>query len=140
LLLLRDRWTDDKQPFLDIVQQDKVTLTCYCGPGEFCHRYIAVDVLEKVAERQHIPFERGGEIDPYTGRAWLAPDDPRREELQLGVAPVVSPDGQTDLGWAAMGVLANPRNLNVAIELGHFRENVSAEQYLDGLEQNLKTQ
>src|SRR5258705_12647969 len=50
LSLLRDRYTEDKQPFLNILDQRRVTLACYCGPGEFCHRHIAVNVLEKIAD------------------------------------------------------------------------------------------
>src|SRR5258707_8126553 len=34
--LLRDRYTRDKQPFLDLLQGEQVTLTCYCSPGNFC--------------------------------------------------------------------------------------------------------
>jgi hypothetical protein len=61
LELLRQRFKADRQPFLDILAQECVTLTCYCD-GPFCHRFLAVDVLEKIARYHALPFERGGEI------------------------------------------------------------------------------
>ena len=62
LIMLRQRYAADKQPFLDILAHERVTLKCYCRAGKFCHRHIAVDVLEKIAAAHGLPFERGGEI------------------------------------------------------------------------------
>lgn len=38
--LLRERYARNKQPFLDLLSGEQVTLTCYCAPGVFCHRHI----------------------------------------------------------------------------------------------------
>jgi hypothetical protein len=137
LKVLRARYAENKQPFLDILAQPQATITCYCALGTFCHRHIAADVLEKIAEKHGLPFQRGGEVDPHTGRVWLAPGDPNRRDVQFGVLPIVSPDENIHLGYAAVGRVSNPKNINVAIELAHFRSQVNAEQYLDDLEGTL---
>jgi protein gp37 len=61
IALLRRRYRDDPTPFLSILERERVVLTCYCAVGEFCHRHLAVDVLEKIAISRRIGFERGGE-------------------------------------------------------------------------------
>jgi hypothetical protein len=61
LELLRQRFRRNKQEFLEILQHDQVTLLCYCRPGDFCHRHLAVDVLEKISARHGITCECGGE-------------------------------------------------------------------------------
>jgi hypothetical protein len=137
LKILRTRYAENKQPFLDILAQPQATITCYCAPGTFCHRHIAADVLGKIAEKHGLPFQQGGEVDPHTGRVWLAPNDPNRRDVQFGVLPVFSPDKDIQLGYAAVGRVSNPKNINVAIELAHFRSHASAEQYLGNLESTL---
>lgn len=62
LAILRERYSRDKAAFLEILALEEVTLTCYCRAGKFCHRHIAVNVLEKIAAHHGIPFERGGEL------------------------------------------------------------------------------
>jgi hypothetical protein len=125
--------------FLDLLSGEQVTLTCYCAPGLFCHRHIAVDVLEKIATVNAIPFERGGELDPRTGRQWLAPDDPARQQVQVGVVPVMSPNGKAPVGFATSALMtqANQRRL---MELAHFTpsEQAQAEKYADELLMRLK--
>src|SRR5262249_27267800 len=66
-------------------------------------------------------------------RQWIATDDPNRRDLQFGVVSVFSPQGTPQLGYAAVGRIFNPKNINVIIELGHFRNYDSAEKYLDDL-------
>ncbi|MEP7287908.1 MAG: hypothetical protein ABI947_19325 [Chloroflexota bacterium] len=132
--LLRDRYARDKQPFLDLLQGEQVTLTCYCSPSTFCHRHIAVDVLEKVAAVHAMPFERGGEIDPHTGKLWLAPDNPARQQVQVGVVPVISPNGKTPVGFATAALVTQAQQRRL-MEIGHFApdEQTQAEKYADHL-------
>src|SRR4051812_20027282 len=51
LQLLRTRFSENSQPFLDILKRQRATITCYCAPGKFCHRHLAVNVLGKIAEK-----------------------------------------------------------------------------------------
>jgi hypothetical protein len=62
LNLLRERFKRSKEAFLEILAQEECTLACYCRSGAFCHRHLAVNVLEKIAAHYGIPFERGGEV------------------------------------------------------------------------------
>jgi hypothetical protein len=62
--LLRYRYRHDRSGFICILtpeNADAMTLACYCKPHTFCHRYLAVEVLEKIARAHGIPFEYGGE-------------------------------------------------------------------------------
>jgi hypothetical protein len=63
LALLRWRYSASPQMFLDIFNRPRVVLTCYCADGAFCHRHLAVEVLEKIAFYHGIPFTRGGELN-----------------------------------------------------------------------------
>jgi hypothetical protein len=63
LELLRQRFRRNKQEFLEILEYDQVTLLCYCRPGDFCHRHLAVDVLVKIAKHLGIECDMGGECD-----------------------------------------------------------------------------
>jgi uncharacterized protein YeaO (DUF488 family) len=60
--LLRKRYRTNPQPFLDILAQEQRVLVCYCQSDTFCHRHVAVDILEKIALAHHVPFVRGGEL------------------------------------------------------------------------------
>ena len=62
LAMLRQRYAADRQPFLDILAHEQVTLLCYCRAGKFCHRHLAADVLIKIATAFDLPFEYRGEI------------------------------------------------------------------------------
>lgn len=64
LTLLRGRYAQHKQVFLNILKRDEVVLTCYCAEGDFCHRLIAVDVLKKIARSEGILVHDCGEIQP----------------------------------------------------------------------------
>ncbi len=63
--LLRARYQTNKQPFLDILAQETVVLLCYCRADTFCHRHLTVDILEKIAQANGIPFIRGGELPTH---------------------------------------------------------------------------
>ena len=60
--LLRTRYRADPQPFFDLIHRERLTVLCFCSVGVFCHRYLAVDILEKIAYAAGLPFARGGEL------------------------------------------------------------------------------
>jgi len=61
--LLRERYTTDKAAFLDILRRNRVVLCCYCSTkSDFCHRHLAVDILEAIAKAEGITVIRGGEL------------------------------------------------------------------------------
>ena len=63
LNLMRVRWSQDPQWFIDFCQRyDKVALACYCGAGQFCHRLILVDILRNICIKYNIPFLYSGEL------------------------------------------------------------------------------
>jgi len=61
--LLRSRFSADRQPFLDLVHRERLVLLCFCGAGAFCHRHLAVDILEKIATANGLTVVRGGELE-----------------------------------------------------------------------------
>jgi hypothetical protein len=61
--LLRSRFRADKQPFLDLLQRERLVLLCFCPAGAFCHRHLAVDILEKIATANRLTVTRGGELE-----------------------------------------------------------------------------
>lgn len=90
LQLLRERFRQDRAGFLAILtpaNADALHIGCYCAPHTFCHRYLAVEVLDKIAQAHNIPFTYAGEwITCRCGRSF--PPDPRRiEEARLGSDP-----------------------------------------------------
>ena len=60
--LIRARYRTDTQPFMDILAQKRTVLLCFCRADSFCHRHLAVDILDKIALRNGIVLVRGGEI------------------------------------------------------------------------------
>lgn len=60
--LLRSRYRANEQAFIELIQRPQLILLCYCRSGVFCHRHIALDVLEKIAHAKGLPFTRGGEL------------------------------------------------------------------------------
>jgi hypothetical protein len=61
--LLRSRFRADRQPFLDLVQRGRLVLLCFCPAGTFCHRHLALDILEKIATANGVTVIRGGELE-----------------------------------------------------------------------------
>src|SRR5260221_1877531 len=59
--LLRARFRANSAAFLEILEREEIALACYCRQGVFCHRHLAVDILEKIAQSRGLPFVRGGE-------------------------------------------------------------------------------
>jgi uncharacterized protein YeaO (DUF488 family) len=60
--LVRARYQTAAAPFLELLERERLTLCCYCAAGRFCHRHLAVDILEKIAVAQGLSFVRGGEL------------------------------------------------------------------------------
>lgn len=64
--LLRKRYRENPDGFIELLRRDRVVLCCYCRADAFCHRHLAVDILEKIAQAKGIPFIRGGELSIVT--------------------------------------------------------------------------
>lgn len=62
IVLLHESYLARRKEWLDLIKKDSIAIACYCSPGKFCHRHILADVLEKICQRQGIPFENKGEI------------------------------------------------------------------------------
>lgn len=43
--LIKTRLAEDAGPLYHLAGLAQVTLTCFCGVGEFCHRYLLADIL-----------------------------------------------------------------------------------------------
>ncbi len=72
--LLRERFRANKRAFLRLLEAERLVICCKCKPNTFCLRHIAVDILEKIAHRYSVHFERGGEVEPT--RNLLSPGEP----------------------------------------------------------------
>lgn len=59
---MRGSWHTNTELWLDFINKDEVTIACYCTSGEFCHRLLLRDLLEKVCASQGIEFEYCGEL------------------------------------------------------------------------------
>lgn len=139
IALLRQRYIQDKQPFLDILAGPQATITCFCGVGKFCHRHIAVDVLEKIARHHNIPFERGGEIDPRTGHTLAQVDNAEYQSISFNTLPIIATNGETPLGYAATAVIRQ-QDSRAMLEVAHFPKHSKdrADEYIGQLQANLK--
>jgi hypothetical protein len=64
--LMRQRYADNPAAFLEALGSDELIVCCYCrdthGTTKLCHRYILVEILEKVAAHHGIGFETIGEV------------------------------------------------------------------------------
>jgi len=38
--LIRSRYRRDERPFLALLEQERMVLTCYCAVHSFCHRHL----------------------------------------------------------------------------------------------------
>jgi uncharacterized protein YeaO (DUF488 family) len=52
--LLRDRYAKNKQVFIDLVHRESVVFCCYCSEPNHCHRRLAMDILNKIAQAHGI--------------------------------------------------------------------------------------
>lgn len=60
--LMRESYRTDPMQWASILDTAEIALACYCKAGDFCHRHLLVDMIEKQALAKGIPFFRGGEI------------------------------------------------------------------------------
>lgn len=65
--LVRWRYAAYKQQFISLLDTGRMVLTCFCAPGEFCHRHLALDVLTKIGRRHGVEVIEEGEILSGTG-------------------------------------------------------------------------
>jgi hypothetical protein len=65
--LMRQRYQANPSAFLEVLSSDELILCCYCTDThttmKHCHRYLLVEILEKIAARYGIGFEALGEVD-----------------------------------------------------------------------------
>jgi len=73
-LITQDEYTDlyhtkmyrlyEERPevWLELLNRERVVLKCFCKSGDFCHRLLLVEYLEKVAAHHGIPFRYDGEL------------------------------------------------------------------------------
>lgn len=65
-ILMRQRYADNPEAFLEALSSDELIICCYCrdthDTTKHCHRYILVEILEKVATHHGIGFEYVGEV------------------------------------------------------------------------------
>lgn len=61
--LMRKSYTENKQHWINLCNEDQVAIGCYCRSGDFCHRNLLVGMIQKVCQAENIPFENGGEIE-----------------------------------------------------------------------------
>lgn len=62
LELMRESYVVNKERWLEVLNSDSIAIACYCHRGTFCHRYLLVEVFEKIANHLKIEFEYKGEI------------------------------------------------------------------------------
>lgn len=60
--LMRTRYKTYPEAFVELIQGGRWVICCYCAAGEFCHRHLIVDILERIAQSKNLPFVRGGEL------------------------------------------------------------------------------
>ncbi len=64
--LMRGRYLANPGAFLEALNSDELIVCCYCtdthATTKQCHRYILVEILEKVAVHHGIGFEALGEV------------------------------------------------------------------------------
>ena len=62
--MMRKSYHHRKNEWLAAVNSGFLVLVCYCRQGEFCHRHILSDFMQKVAERHGIQVNMAGEMSP----------------------------------------------------------------------------
>lgn len=65
--ILSRSWKENRQKWEDLLRSEEpLALGCYCKSdrywGCFCHRYILVDLLKTLCQREGIPFHYYGEL------------------------------------------------------------------------------
>lgn len=60
--LMRESFKTRRKEWFDFLSQERAVIACYCPKECFCHRFLLVDILEKVAKSKNIPFTYLGEL------------------------------------------------------------------------------
>lgn len=60
--LMRKSFVDHTSEWLSLFSHPVMVLGCYCPAGNFCHRHLLTDILEKIAIQERFHFVKGGEI------------------------------------------------------------------------------
>jgi len=64
--LMRQRYQANPAAFLEALNSDELIVCCYCkdthATTRHCHRYILIEILEKVAQHHGIGFVSIGEV------------------------------------------------------------------------------
>lgn len=70
--LMRQRYRQYPEAFHEAVQSDALVLCCYCRDthttSRHCHRYLLVDILQKVAAHHGIAAHYMGELNNWSAR------------------------------------------------------------------------
>lgn len=51
----------NQQILRNLLNQDELTLCCFCNASKFCHRHLAMYIMIEIAERRNIPYVFMGE-------------------------------------------------------------------------------
>lgn len=63
--LLRGRYAENAGMLKKMLHdRRRIVFTCYCAAGDFCHRHLAVNVLEKIGAKFGFTIVSGGELEP----------------------------------------------------------------------------
>jgi uncharacterized protein YeaO (DUF488 family) len=59
--MMRASYRRDPEHWHALLRRNEITLLCYCPAGENCHRFILVELLQKLGKKLGIEVEYGGE-------------------------------------------------------------------------------
>lgn len=60
--LMWESWNKNNARWREVLGQDRIVLTCYCPPGQFCHRLLLAHILVQRAKELNISAKYLGEI------------------------------------------------------------------------------
>lgn len=60
--LMRESFRRNKKYWLELLNREELVVCCYCRPGQFCHRYLFVEILKKLGAFYGIKIFYEGEI------------------------------------------------------------------------------
>ena len=63
--LMRHQYVINQKAFLELLSIPEPVICCYCNDTsrttKHCHRYVLIDILQKIATKHDLPFEYIGE-------------------------------------------------------------------------------
>lgn len=59
---MRSSYYSNNEEWLSLLKSDRIAIGCYCPAGNFCHRLILKDILDKLCILKGIPFVYNGEL------------------------------------------------------------------------------